>query len=98
MSSNEIIATLLGMVLTIGMSLGFSKAISSRQARDIDELQAEQRRLSDRLVASKDEARAAFVSLEHFNEAINSLREIQRDMRDDLKKLIDLMTKRKSRP
>ena len=92
--SNEMIVSILGMVFTVGMTLGVSKTVASRQDKEIEALKEGYDRLAAKVEQQKDEARAAFVTYEHFNEAINSLREIQRDMREDLKKILDLITRR----
>lgn len=88
--SNEIIAAFVGMVFTVGISLGFSKAASKRQEKDIEDLKQADKDLDAKL-------NSGFVSFNHFNEAIGSLREMQRDMREDLKKILDLITSKRKR-
>lgn len=92
--NNEMIVSVLGVVFTIGMSLGVSKTIANRQDKEIEELKDAYEKLADKVSDQKDEARAAFVTFDHFNEAVNSIREMQRDMREDLKKILDVMTSR----
>lgn len=108
MNSEALVAACAGL-FTFLVTWGAMKSTVASQQKQIDELKVEAqtrcpancKALNERITTTEKELggklfdmHSIYVTHQHFNEVILSLRDAQKDMRDDIKRILELLTSR----
>lgn len=87
--SNELIITVGIFLLTQAISYGIQRGRSNEFERRLQHAEDESAKQNDLIHSLRD----VYVSYQHFNEIMASIRETQRELRDGMTKIIELLTK-----